>query len=118
MAMLFRFRAMTQQSNCALLRQLLKQAQCEFLAVVFDRAISLVHRPAFKKFLAIAASELAPADLVGQDRAQQLLGWTKIRHPDVVGGSRQAPAAESRRQNAQSILARFNDLAKFRSGGR
>ena len=108
MAMLFLFRAMTQQRNRTLLRQFLEQAQGELLSVILDRAISLVHRPAFKKFLAIAASELAPADLVGQDRAQQLLAWTKIRHPDVVGGSRQTPAAKARRQDAQSILARFN----------
>ncbi|MNC96638.1 hypothetical protein D3C83_140620 [compost metagenome] len=70
MAMLLRFGAVTQQSNRALLRQLLEQAQREFLAVVFDCAISLIHRFTFKKFLAIALAELAPTDFVGQHRPQ------------------------------------------------
>jgi hypothetical protein len=62
--------AMAHQRDGLAIRQLLKQAEREFLAVIFDGAIAVIKASAFKQFRPITTSELGPCDPASQCRAQ------------------------------------------------
>src|SRR5262245_1588321 len=107
-AMLLGLVAMAKQRHVLSSAQLLEQAQREFLAVVLDAPIALIDAAALRELLAIAAAEFAPRDRARPEIVQQRLARREIRHPHIVPARRQAASAETRRQDAQAVLASLN----------
>ena len=94
------FGAMAHEGNGLAPGQFLKEAEGEFLAVVFDGAVAAVNRAAFKQFLAVTTVELGPGNFSIQHRAQQSFAGTKVGHPNIVSGTRQATSAKASGQDS------------------
>jgi (2Fe-2S) ferredoxin len=104
MAMLLILGAMAEQRYRLALRQMLKEAQGEFLAVILDSLIAEIDRPALAQFLTVTVAVFRPGDLSSQEFIPKLLARPEIRHPDMVAIFRQAAAPASRGQDPQTIL--------------
>src|SRR5689334_18776400 len=102
------FVAMAQQSYGRALRQGLQKPKGEFLAVVFDRSVALVDRVALDELLAVTLAELTPANRPGLKLSQEFFTRPEVRHPNIILRTGQPAPAESRHQDTQSVLARFN----------
>jgi hypothetical protein len=64
MALLLILRAMAKKSQSFALRNLLKQAQRKFLAMVLDSPVWSVRAPAIKKLFPVTFGKISPGDLV------------------------------------------------------
>ncbi len=104
MAMLLILGAMAEQRYRSALRQMLKEAQGEFLPVIPDSLIAEIDRPAFAQLLSVTVAVFRPGDLSCQEFIPKLLARPEIRHPDMVAIFRQAAAPASRGKNPQTIL--------------
>ena len=103
MAVRLVFAAMAEHSDCLFLRQTLEQAQSELLPVVLDGWIARIHFIRLEQLGAIALAEPGPGHLALLKRAQQLLAWAEVRHPDVIAIRRQAAPAEARDEEAETV---------------
>ena len=67
MTLLLVLRAMTQKGDGALFGQALEQTQSEFLTVILDGFIPLIHWRSFEQFFAITFSKFVPQDFACQE---------------------------------------------------
>ena len=107
-AMLLVFGAMAQQRHSLVLRKMLQEAQSEFLAVILDSLVAAIDRAVLAQFLAISVAEFGPRDFSRQKFIPELLARPEIGHPNIVAIFRQAAAPAARRENSQTVIARFD----------
>lgn len=73
-AVLFVFGALAHEGEGLVFGQFLEEAQCEFLAVVFDGAVFFVDGAVGEKFGFVALGEFGPVDFFGFEGAQCCFG--------------------------------------------
>lgn len=109
--MLFILGAMAQQRHSVVSRKVLEKAQSKFLTMVFDSLVAAIDRAVLTQFLAVSVAEFGPRDFPRQKFIHESLARPEICHPDIVAVFGQAAAPAARRENAQTVLARFDDGA-------
>lgn len=100
MAMGLVFGTMAHEGNGLAPGQLLKEAEGEFLAVVFDGAVAAINCAAFKQFLPITATELGPREFPGQEGAEEGFAGAEICHPNIIARTWQAASAKAGGQDS------------------
>ena len=83
MAMWLVFGAMAEQRHGLILRQVLEEAQGEFLAVILDSLITAIDQSVFPQFLTVAITEFGPGNFPRQKLVPELLARAEISHPNI-----------------------------------
>jgi len=78
--------ATSQQRQGLVLREMLQEAQSEFLTVVFDPLLATIDRATLAQFFAVPVAVFGPGDFSRQKFIPELLARPEICHPDIVVG--------------------------------
>ena len=97
------FRAVAQERDSTLSRELLDQAERELLTMILDGGAPRVNRAVHEQFAPVLTEKPGPRDAAGLDVPQETFAWSQRRHPHVVAARWHPAPAEPRGENPDSI---------------